>query len=81
MLDAKDGVRKPQWGFVEVGHPFTHGGTITPAEIRAPVWHTLIAGARGIKYFQHSSSMATAGPTTLFVTGSATGRRSRWSPR
>jgi hypothetical protein len=59
MLDAKDGVRKPNWGFVEVGKPFTDdqnggGDTITPAQIRGAVWHTLIAGARGIIYFQHS---------------------------
>jgi hypothetical protein len=53
-LDAQDGKRQPQWGFVEVGHPFDNGGTITPSEIRGAVWHTLIAGARGIIYFQHS---------------------------
>ena len=59
MLDAMDGVRKPNWGFVEVGKPFTDnqnggGDTITPAQSRGAVWHTLIAGARGIIYFQHS---------------------------
>jgi len=54
QLDATDGVRKPQWGFVEVGHPFDNGGTITPAQIRGAVWHTLIGGARGLIYFQHS---------------------------
>ena len=59
ILDARDGVRRPQWGFVEVTWPWTedpasHGGPITPAEIRGAVWHTLIAGARGIIYFQHA---------------------------
>ena len=59
MLDALDGDRQPQWGFVEVGKPFTDnqnggGDTITPAQARGAVWHTLIAGARGIIYFQHS---------------------------
>jgi hypothetical protein len=64
MLDAKDGKRTPQWGFVEVTCPWSEcGGSnpvspITPAEIRGAVWHTLIAGARGIIYFQH----AFAGP-------------------
>ena len=29
---------------------------ITPAQIRAAVWHSLIAGARGVIYFQHSFS-------------------------
>ena len=58
-LDALDGDRQPQWGFVEVGKPFTDnqnggGDTITPAQARGAVWHTLIAGARGIIYFQHS---------------------------
>ena len=59
QLDALDGDRQPQWGFVEVGKPFTDnqnggGDTITPAQARGAVWHTLIAGARGIIYFQHS---------------------------
>jgi hypothetical protein len=53
MLDATDGVRKPQWGFVEVVDPGNGLGPITPAEIRGAVWHTLIKGARGIIYFQH----------------------------
>ena len=50
--------RKPVWKFVETGHPFDDnmGGdrSIAPAEIRAAVWHSIIAGARGIIYFQHS---------------------------
>ena len=47
---------KPVWAFVEVGHPFSedHFPTITPREVRAAVWHSLIAGARGIIYFNHS---------------------------
>ena len=53
-MDARSGGRQPIWGFVEVGHPFTNGGTITPVQARAAVWHSLIAGARGIIYFQHS---------------------------
>jgi hypothetical protein len=54
MLDAKDGKRTPQWGFVEVTNAMNGPwGPPTPAEIRGAVWHTLIAGARGIIYFQH----------------------------
>ena len=37
--------------------PPVHGGdwpTITPAQVRAAVWQSLIAGARGIIYFNHS---------------------------
>jgi hypothetical protein len=47
---------KPVWAFVEVGHPMSedHWPSITPPQIRAAVWHSLIAGARGIIYFNHS---------------------------
>jgi hypothetical protein len=47
---------KPVWAFVELGHPFSEGDwpTITPAQVRAAVWQSLIAGARGIIYFNHS---------------------------
>jgi hypothetical protein len=50
---------KPIWSFVEVGWPFSEtaaqgGRSIEPAEIRSAVWHSLIAGARGIIYFNHS---------------------------
>jgi hypothetical protein len=53
-LDAMDGQRKPIWNFVEVGSPFPNGGKISAAQVRAAVWHSIIAGARGILYFQHS---------------------------
>ena len=47
---------KPIWNFIEVGHPFTENDapTITAPQIRAAVWHSLIAGARGIIYFNHN---------------------------
>ena len=47
---------KPVWAFIEVGHPFTEDDapTISGPEIRAAVWHSLIAGARGILYFNHN---------------------------
>jgi hypothetical protein len=58
-LDAMDGQRKPIWNFVEVGWPFTETAAqgaraIQPAEVKAAVWHSIIAGARGIIYFNHS---------------------------
>ena len=58
-LDAMDGVRRPIWNFVEVGWPYTETAAqgaraIPPAEVRAAVWHSIIAGARGIIYFNHS---------------------------
>jgi hypothetical protein len=58
-LDAKDGQHAPIWSVVEVGWPFTETATqgaraIEPEEIKAAVWHSIIAGARGIVYFNHS---------------------------
>jgi hypothetical protein len=63
FLDGLDGAspaqRKPIWAFVELGWPFSEtaaqgGRAIQPAEVRSAVWHSVIAGARGIIYFQHS---------------------------
>jgi hypothetical protein len=50
---------KPIWNFVEVGWPFTEteaqgARAIQPAEITAAVWHSIIAGAQAIIYFNHS---------------------------
>lgn len=47
---------KPVWAVVELGHPASEDDwpTITPAQVRAAVWQSLIAGARGIVYFNHS---------------------------
>ena len=55
-LDGLDGDRQPVWAFIEVGHPFTEdwAPTITPGQIRSAVWHLIIAGARGVTYFNHS---------------------------
>lgn len=46
--------REPVWAYVELGQPFTSGGSITPQQVVAAVWQSLIAGARGIIYFNHS---------------------------
>jgi hypothetical protein len=51
--------QRPIWNFVEVGWPASETeaqGTraIQPAEVRAAVWHSIIAGARGIIYFNNS---------------------------
>jgi hypothetical protein len=51
--------QKPVWNFVEVGWPFTEteaqgARAIQPAEITAAVWHSIIAGAQAIIYFNHS---------------------------
>jgi len=47
---------KPVWSFVEVGRPFSedHYPTIKPEDVVAAVWSSLIHGARGIAYFNHS---------------------------
>jgi len=44
----------PIWAYVELGHPGTNGGQITPDQAAAAVWSSLIHGARGIVYFNHS---------------------------
>ena len=54
QLDAMDGVHKPVWVFIEVGNYNANGQPPpTPAQVRAAVWHSLIAGAEGIEYFPH----------------------------
>ena len=47
---------RPVWAFIELGHPFTEPDwpTIQPAEVQAAVWQSLIAGARGLIYFNHT---------------------------
>jgi List-Bact-rpt repeat protein len=69
-LDSLDGKRKPVWAVVELGWPFTEsasagGRRILPAESRAAVWQSLIAGARGIVYFDHNFGPGTPGSTIL----------------
>jgi hypothetical protein len=50
--DALDGKRQAILGFVELGHPGSESDrAIQPAEVKAAVWHSMIAGARGIIYF------------------------------
>lgn len=47
---------KPVWSFVELGHPASEpdAPTITEDQIVASVWSSLVHGARGIIYFNHS---------------------------
>lgn len=47
---------QPVWAFVELGHPFSEDDapTITGPQVRAAVWSSVIHGARGIVYFNHS---------------------------
>jgi hypothetical protein len=54
-LDGLDGQRKPQFIWVELGPPGS-GETWAPApaEVRSAVWHSIIAGARGVGYFDHN---------------------------
>ena len=75
--------RKPIWNFVEVGWPFTETAAqgaraIQPAEVTAAVWHSIIAGARGIIYFNHSfggPNQSTALPARPGICGSARRRK------
>jgi hypothetical protein len=47
---------KPVWAFIEIGHPFSESDapTIRADEIAAATWSSIIHGARGIIYFNHS---------------------------
>ncbi|RKO22588.1 hypothetical protein D7Z96_13565 [Pseudarthrobacter phenanthrenivorans] len=46
---------KPVWSFVELGQPFDASTeAATGPQIRAAVWSSIIHGARGIVYFNHS---------------------------
>jgi hypothetical protein len=55
-LDATDGKLQPIWAFVEVGHPTKDAKTppITGPQIKGAAMSSLIHGARGIVYFNHS---------------------------
>jgi hypothetical protein len=60
-----DGKAQPLWNFIETGWPFADGegetAPIRPAELRSAAWHSIIAGARGIMWFQHSFGGPNAG--------------------
>jgi hypothetical protein len=64
--DAADGSMHPHWAVVETGWPFSQtaaqgGRAIQPAEMRSAVWHQMIAGARGLVWFEHSFGGPCAG--------------------
>ena len=48
------GGSKPVWNYIELGHPGSNGGQMPVSKIRPAVWSSLIHGARGIVYFNHS---------------------------
>jgi hypothetical protein len=51
-----NGESKPIVAAIETGCPFTNGKCVTSAQFTAAAWHALIAGARGIVWFQHNFS-------------------------
>ncbi|MCK2214727.1 hypothetical protein MF672_013110 [Actinomadura sp. ATCC 31491] len=54
-LDAQDGKLQPVYAFVEVGRPAAEDRRqIEPAEVKGAVMSSLIHGARGVIYFNHS---------------------------
>ncbi|HXW43597.1 MAG TPA: hypothetical protein VEL03_02335 [Streptosporangiaceae bacterium] len=55
-LESLDGGSKPVVVDVETGCPMTNGECTTPAAFTAAAWHAIIAGARGIIWFQHNFS-------------------------
>jgi hypothetical protein len=55
-LEALVGENKPITVDVETGCPMGNGKCISPKSSVAAAWHALIAGARGIIWFQHNFS-------------------------
>lgn len=46
---------KPVWAFVEVGRPFENSpSSITPRDMQDAVWSSIVHGARGVVFFNHS---------------------------
>jgi len=54
QLQALTGPPKPVIVDVETGCPGSSGNCTTPPAMTAAAWHALIAGARGILWFQHN---------------------------
>jgi len=61
---------KPVWAFVEVNCPFGGAGDLcaSTAQMKAAVCHSLIAGARGIVYFNHSFKAGNGCPSDASTT-------------
>jgi hypothetical protein len=55
---------KPILAAIETGCPFPNGLCVSSAQFTAAAWHAIIAGARGILWFQHNFS----GPCVDFRT-------------
>jgi hypothetical protein len=55
-IQAMNGAAKPVVVDVETGCPGNNGTCATPPQTVAAAWHALIAGARGIIWFQHNFS-------------------------
>ena len=64
QLQAVNGASKPITVDIETGCPFGNGDCTRPAASTAAAWHAIIAGARGIIWFQHNFS----GPCVDFST-------------
>jgi hypothetical protein len=55
-LDSLSDRSKPVTVDIEIGCPGSNGKCTYPAATKAAAWHALIAGARGIIWFQHNFS-------------------------
>ena len=63
-IQAVNGTPKPVTVDIETGCPFSNNFCTTPAAFTAAAWNAIIAGARGIIWFQHNFS----GPCVDFST-------------
>jgi hypothetical protein len=55
-IQTQNGASKPIVADIETGCPLDNGKCVTSAQFTAAAWHALIAGARGIIWFQHNFS-------------------------
>ena len=53
-LGLNGSTSKPIFSYVEVGCPFGENLCVSRAQFVAAAWHTIIAGARGVVWFQHN---------------------------
>jgi hypothetical protein len=78
---SQDNYTKPVWTFIEAPAPFASsqwsGVVATPGMIVAEAWNAIIAGARGIEYFDAdfcgSACGYTGGPSTMVLSSTNSG--------
>ena len=79
--ETAEGVSKPIWFYQEAATPYSGGGTASPPNVAAETWAGIIAGARGVEYFDHNTGTGcgcgygtiSTGPAGSDLLGSSSG--------